>query len=75
MGKTIAQTYYEEGIEAGELRGELKGLQKAVLNLGKSRFGAPDESVQRAIENLEQPEGLTERVLVASSWADLLKTP
>ena len=77
MGKTIAQNYYEEGIEKGKLEGKLEGVQQTILQIGRTRFGAPDESIQRAInaiDNAEQLEALTDRVLVASSWSDLLTT-
>ena len=72
MRKTIAQGYYKEGIE----KGKLEGVQQTILQMGRTRFGARDESIQLAINAIDNPEQLKaqgERILVACSWSDLLK--
>ncbi len=74
MGKTIAQTIYEEG----KLEGELEGMQRFLLYLGQQQFGAPDESIEHAICAIDDPDrlkALGQRVAITSSWSDLLKTP
>ena len=71
MGQTIAQAFYEEG----ENEGEIKTLQRLILRQGRTRFGIPDETTERfiqGIDNTDQLEALTDRVMIASSWTDLL---
>jgi hypothetical protein len=59
-------------------RGLVKGLQTAILKQGTKRFGSPTPEVDAALRaTTDQPrlERLAERVLDATSWADLLATP
>lgn len=52
-----------------------EGEKRALLSLGRKRFGPPGESVVAIIDSIVQPaqvEGLLDRVLEASSWAELL---
>jgi hypothetical protein len=55
--------------------GGIKEARKIVLRLGRIRFGTPDEMTREtieAIDDLDRLERLSERLLTASSWAELL---
>jgi len=58
--------------------GRIKALQKAVLRLGRQRFRSPpSETVQadiQAITDEGRLERMTERLLIVSSWQELLET-
>lgn len=59
-------------------RGKLQEAQKLLLQLGTKRFGPPSAATRAAIEaitEVERLEQLTERLLDASSWDQLLATP
>jgi hypothetical protein len=61
--------------EASERYGEVKGARKLLIHLGRIRFGRLDKTTRAAIEaidDLERLETLSERILTATSWADLL---
>ncbi len=73
------QAILEEGMAEGRDRGRAEGrAQEArtlLLRLGTRRFGepAPDISAAvRSISDVDRLEALTERVLDASDWTDLL---
>jgi hypothetical protein len=56
--------------------GRLQAMRSTLLRQGRLRFGPPTESAQsaiQAIDNLEKLEQLTERLLTASSWQELLR--
>jgi predicted transposase YdaD len=58
--------------------GEVKGLQRAVLRMGRKRLGEPGDEAQaavRAITDVERLERLIERGLDATSWRELLAIP
>jgi hypothetical protein len=68
MGKTTAQGYREEGAP--------EGMRKMVLRLGRSNFGDPDETIERAIRSIDKAERLdaiADRILIANNWNELLK--
>ena len=55
--------------------GRVEALQKVVLRQGRKRFGPPDESTSAnlaAMDDVERLEVLSERLLDATSWQDLL---
>ncbi len=57
--------------------GAIKELRKTLLRQGRIKFGAPDEATKAAIQsltNLRRLERLSEQMLSASSWAELLAT-
>jgi hypothetical protein len=61
--------------EVRERHGELKEVRKILIRLGRVRFGRLDKATRatlEAIDDLERLETLSERVLTATSWADLL---
>jgi hypothetical protein len=64
---TTFQGILEEGRE--------EGLREAILSLGELSFGAPDESVRRALDAIhdaEQLKSLLRRVHSAGDWSELL---
>ena len=67
---------YQAIVEEGVVRGRVEAMRSTLLRLGRQRFGPPTESAQsaiQAIDNLEKLEQLTERLLTASSWQELLR--
>jgi predicted transposase YdaD len=58
--------------------GQALALQKTLLRQGRHQFGPPSEAIQNAITaitDLERLERMTERLLVVSTWQELLETP
>jgi hypothetical protein len=71
------QVMLKEGREVGLHEGEIKGIRKTLIRQGRIRFGRLPRAVRAAIEaidDLERLEHLSERVLTATSWDDLLVT-
>ena len=63
-------------VEEGVVRGRVEAMRSTLLRQGRLRFGPPTEFAQsaiQAIDNLEKLEQLTERLLTASSWQELLR--
>jgi predicted transposase YdaD len=68
----------EEGRKEGLEQGEIQGARKLLIRLGRIRFGRLPKATRTAIEaidDLERLERLSERLLTATSWADLLSEP
>ncbi len=68
----------KEGMETGERKGEIKGARRLLIHLGRARLGRLPKATRAAIEaidDLERLERLSERLLTASSWSDLLSEP
>ena len=62
-------------IEEGRVNGMVEEARKIILRQGRIRFGeAGDAVVSRldAISDLEKLEQLVERLLIVSSWDELL---
>jgi predicted transposase YdaD len=58
--------------------GRVEGLQRALLHLGRKKFGEPEEPTRRAlleIIDLDRLDRLSERLLDVSTWQQLLETP
>ena len=75
---TTYQYILEKGIAQGIAQGRAQEAQSLIMRQGTKRFGAPTPEVEAAIRaTTDQPrfERLAERVLDATSWADLLATP
>jgi hypothetical protein len=53
-------------------RGRIDEARKLLLRQGQIRFGPPDAPTRTAIETLKDLERLSERLLDALSWAELL---
>jgi hypothetical protein len=64
-------------LEEGAKEGELRAMRRVLLRQGRIRFGDPEASVRGALEtitDIERLERLTERLLVAKDWHELLQT-
>jgi hypothetical protein len=51
------------------------GMQRVLLLQGRKRFGEPDQAARELVSHiydLEQLESLTDRLLQATSWQELL---
>jgi hypothetical protein len=69
---------YQAIVEEGKIEGKIEARQEVLLELGQKRFGAPDKSTElavRAITDLERLKHLSERLLEASTWQELLEKP
>jgi hypothetical protein len=67
-------TTYQYILEQGAVR----NARKVLLQLGRERFGPPDEATTTLINGISDPERLdrmTGRFLRVSSWRELLETP
>jgi predicted transposase YdaD len=65
----------KEGIGQGQRQGRLEEARKVLFRQGRIRFGRLDKPTRAAIEaidDLDRLERLSERLLTAASWADLL---
>jgi hypothetical protein len=72
------QYILELGEQKGVHKGEIKRAHHVLLHLGGRRFGPPtaaDEAALLAITDLERLDRLTDAVLTAASWHELLATP
>lgn len=72
------QAILAEGRAQGERAGRATEAREILLRLGRQRFGPPDRSTWAAVErlaDLDRLERVTERLLEAGSWAELLATP
>jgi hypothetical protein len=69
---------YQAILAEGRTEGRIEALQKTLLRLGRQRFrDSPSEAVQAAIQAITDEgrlERMTERLLIVSSWQELLET-
>jgi hypothetical protein len=66
------------GFAMGYARGVVEETQSIILLIATGRFGPPRASVDasvREIEDRERLERMTDRLLTATGWEDLLATP
>ena len=64
--------------EEGRAEAQAEALQKTVLRLGKLRIGKPSKQIVSAvgaITDVDRLERLTEKILQATTWQELLDTP
>ena len=73
------QAFIEEGrvkgLAEGRAEGKAEEARKIIVRQGRIRFGEPDTTVKarlEAISNLEKLELLVDRLVIASSWDELL---
>jgi hypothetical protein len=55
-----------------------KVAKKIILRQGRKRFGPPDDATAATLEaiwDVERLERMSERLLDANSWAEVLATP
>jgi predicted transposase YdaD len=67
----------QEGREEGLQYGQISEARRILLRLATARFGEPDESTLRTLESiddLDRLERITDRILAASSWVELIAT-
>jgi predicted transposase YdaD len=58
--------------------GQAAGIQKVLLRQGRKRLGAADTATQeatRAVTDVDRLERISERLLDASTWQEVLATP
>ena len=69
---------YQLILNEGRVEGQIQALRKTIHRLGRIRFGPPDETIQTVVNSItdgDRLERMTERLLLVSSWQDLLATP
>ncbi len=57
--------------------GRVLALQRTLLRQGRIRFGPPSEAIEAALQGIldgDRLERMTERLLTASNWQELLQT-
>jgi hypothetical protein len=72
------QAILAEGEARAEARGFVKGLKRALLRVGRQRFGPPSPAIKATVnqmENLRQLEHLCEHFFEVESWEELLSSP
>jgi hypothetical protein len=68
----------KKGVAQGIAQGKLEEACAIILRQGAKRFGQPAEATEaaiRAITDQARLERLTDRILDATTWDDLLATP
>jgi len=71
-------TAYQAILDEGRVEGRVEGTQNTILRLARRICGNPPptvESALRAITDLERLERISDRVLDAGSWEELIATP
>ena len=66
---------YQAILEEGREEGSNRELHRTILRLGRVRFGEADEAIRQQIEAIRDIvvlEDLTERLLIVSSWDELM---
>jgi predicted transposase YdaD len=69
---------YQAILDEGREEGEVRGIQRALLNLGRDLLGEPDEATRsslKALTDLDRLDRLSVRLPKVSSWQELLQTP
>ncbi len=69
---------YQFILEEGRQEGEVRHAQRTLLRQGRQKFGPPvaaDEAALLAITDLDRLDRMTDRILQAADWNDLLGTP
>lgn len=70
--RAMSKTFFDDGMEEGERR----ALRALILRQGTKKFGPPPGEAQahvRSLTDLGQLQGLSDRILDAKSWDDLLQ--
>lgn len=78
VGLMQESTAFDEAMEEGERRGEIRGRIASLRSQGRKRFGDPDASAEAelaSIKDLDHLDRLSDAILSATSWQDLLATP
>ena len=67
-----------QGVAQGKVEGKLEGVRSSLLRLAAKRFGPPPpaaETAVLAVTDAERLQRMTDRVLDAATWAEILATP
>ena len=83
MGEAMRESWaYQEILREGEARGEARGraeeASRVLIRLGTRRLGQPDAATTASLAELtdvERIERMIDRLLDATSWAEVLATP
>lgn len=76
--QAIVEEGVQQGLQQGLQKGAMQELRKTLLLQGGKRFGAPAARVRKVVEgldDLEQLEQLSLRLLDVGSWQELLGEP
>jgi predicted transposase YdaD len=68
---------YQAILEEGREEGRVEGARRLLLRLGTRKLGAPDASTEASlarIDDLDVLERLSDDLLTAASWTDLLRS-
>jgi hypothetical protein len=71
-------TTYQAILDEGRHEGRKESDQATILRLGRQKFGSPNDTITTAltaIADVERLERMIDRLLIASSWEELLATP
>lgn len=74
---SVYEWFLEEGVSKGMSQGMIQGTRKVILHLGQKRFGPPDAGIVAALDaitDLSRLERMSERLLDAASWQEVLAT-
>lgn len=66
-----------KGLEEGRQEGTVEEARRLVVRLGTKRFGPPPPGMIAALGGIADPavsEGLADRLLDVTGWADLIPT-
>ena len=72
------EIFLDEGKEIGLKQGQLRQAHRTLLRQGRRRFEPPTadtEATLLAIKDLDRLDRLTDAILTAASWDELLATP
>jgi predicted transposase YdaD len=69
---------YQLILDEGRDEGLILGVQRTILHQGRTKFGEPDDATRTAlarVTDIDRLDRLSERLLHASTWDELLQTP
>lgn len=72
------QAGMQEGRQEGRQEGAVEEARRLVVRLGTKRFGPPPPAVAATLDGIADPavlEGLADRLLDVTGWAELIPTP
>ena len=71
-------TTYQFILDEGRAEGRAEEARRILLRLGQAKFGRPNAAVETALQgisDLDRLEQLSDRLLAATSWQELLTEP
>ena len=76
--QSLEQDFVQEGYARGRAKGITEEARRLLLRLGGQRFGEPGQQIVAAVtamNDVDRLERLTDRLLQATGWQELLDTP